>query len=242
MTTTAPGEPGDELTRAVRATEAGRIVVLYDDVTDGDTLLVGAAAAATTESLAFLVRHGSGYVCAAAPAAQWDRLRVPSMAPPGRSPDGVHFGVAVDAAQSVTTGISARDRAQTLRVVADGRSEPGDLVRPGHLATVRLHEDGLRGRPVPEEGAGELGRLADIGDVVMFAHLVSILQPTEIASPAEARRFADAHQLARVGLRRLLDHVGATPAPPPLMGLAGRTGSRLMSNGHRPRGGGIPAA
>ena len=107
---------------ALRALRAGGLVIVVDDQTrenEGD--LVMAAERATPESMAFIVRHTSGFVCVAMPTAVADALELPPMVPSARNSDRMRtaYGVTVDARTGVSTGISAADRAHTARVLAD---------------------------------------------------------------------------------------------------------------------------
>ena len=116
--------------QALDALRAGRPVLVLDDAdreNEGDVVL--AAQSATQEWLAWTIRHTSGYICAPMPDEIADRLDLPLMV--ARNEDSLRtaYTITVDAAEGVTTGISAADRARTLRVLADPAATPGDLVR-----------------------------------------------------------------------------------------------------------------
>ncbi len=124
----------DPVERAVADIAAGRAVVVVDDEgreKEGD--LVFAAAGATPELMAFTVRHSSGVICAPMPGELLDRLDMGRMT--SRNDDRLKtaFTVSVDARSGVTIGISAADRARTVRLLADPATRPGGLTRPGHV-------------------------------------------------------------------------------------------------------------
>jgi hypothetical protein len=133
---------------AIAAIAAGRTVVLLDDTgpaAEGE--LVIAAQKATTELVAFMVRHGSGFLCVPLPADECKRLALPPMQTVwehGRAPA---YTVTVDARTGIGTGISAADRATTLRVLADASTRADDLARPGHVVSQHTQDGGVR--PVP---------------------------------------------------------------------------------------------
>lgn len=197
----------DTVDGAARQLAGGGTVLVLDDTGDPTTgVLVSAAEHATISSIAFAVRHTSGLLCAAMPAARLDALELPPMppgrtgpAPTDRSPS--RFRVAVDAARGISTGISAADRALTMRVLADPSSTPTDLVRPGHVLPVRA--DGLLDDPTPAAAAVALLTRAGLAPVGMIATVVD--DDGELPSQAQLRRFAERHALASVSVRELVD-------------------------------------
>ena len=106
-----------------------------DRENEADVIL--AAQSATPEWIAWTIRHSSGYLCAPMTAARADALDLPLMVPHSQDPRRTAYTVTVDAATGVTTGISAADRARTLRVLADPASGREDLIRPGHVLPLR---------------------------------------------------------------------------------------------------------
>lgn len=172
---------------------ASRPVVLVGD--HMDTHLVVAADRATTRSLAFLIRHGSGFVCAAVTQRACDRLSLPPMVGAASDDDGDHCTVAVDAIEGVGTGISAADRAKTLRLLADPRSVTTDFARPGHVVPVRARTLGVLTRPGPAEATVDLLSAAGLHRVGAYAALVSQTDSIRMADAPEGSRFAEAHQL-----------------------------------------------
>lgn len=158
---------------ALQELAAGRPVLVADDAGREDEVdVIFAASAATPEWVAWTVRHTSGYLCAPLPAARADALGLPLMVARSEDPRGTAYTVSVDAAVGVTTGISASDRARTLRVLADPASGPTDLIRPGHVLPLRAVPGGVLERPGHTEAAVDLVRLAGLGEVAAIAELV----------------------------------------------------------------------
>ncbi|MES4830987.1 3,4-dihydroxy-2-butanone-4-phosphate synthase, partial [Streptomyces anthocyanicus] len=147
----------DPVEQAVADIAAGRPVVVVDDENrenEGD--LVIAAEKATEEIVAFMMTECRGLICAPMEGEELDRLRLPQMVDDNTESMKTAFTVSVDAgaAHGVTTGISAADRATTLRLLAGGTAEPGDLVRPGHVFPLRARPGGLGVAVADEHAAG----------------------------------------------------------------------------------------
>jgi 3,4-dihydroxy 2-butanone 4-phosphate synthase/GTP cyclohydrolase II len=186
---------------------AGRPVLVLDTAdreNEGD--LVIAAEAITSESMSFLVRHSSGYICVAMPAEWADRLGLPLMCSANHERRQTAFGVAVDAAEGISTGISAHDRAITARVLADPASTPQDLRRPGHLVPLRAVAEGVLSRAGHTEAAVDLARLAGLSPVAVLAALISKVNPVHIAGQEELRAFALDQDLAVVDIAEIREH------------------------------------
>ncbi|MFI7385833.1 bifunctional 3,4-dihydroxy-2-butanone-4-phosphate synthase/GTP cyclohydrolase II [Streptomyces sp. NPDC049813] len=155
----------DPVEQALRDIAAGRPVVVVDDEdreNEGD--LVVAAEKITPEIVAFMMSECRGLICAPMEGAELDRLDLPQMVGDNTESMKTAFTVSVDAsgAHGVTTGISAADRATTLRLLAGGTAEPGDLVRPGHVFPLRARTGGVLARNGHTEAAVDLARLAGL--------------------------------------------------------------------------------
>lgn len=158
---------------ALDSLRAGRPVLVLDATdreNEGDVVL--AAQTLTDAWMAWTVRHTSGYVCAPMPAGLADRLDLPPMVTANRDPRRTAYAVSVDAAHGVTTGISAADRAHTIRLLGDHRSGPGEFVRPGHVLPLRARDGGVLERPGHTEATVDLCRLAGLEPVGAIAELV----------------------------------------------------------------------
>ena len=155
------------------ALRAGKPVIVADDESrenEGDAIM--AAEFATQEWLAWMIRHTSGYLCAPMPNAIADRLELPPMVERNEDVRGTAYTISVDAADRVSTGISAADRAHTLRVLADPASTPDQLIRPGHVIPLRAVDGGVRERAGHTEAAVDLMRLAGLEPVAVIGELV----------------------------------------------------------------------
>jgi 3,4-dihydroxy 2-butanone 4-phosphate synthase/GTP cyclohydrolase II len=148
---------------SVAALQTGGFAVVVDDEdreNEGD--LIMAAEAATPESVAFMIRHTSGLLCVPLPGERLDQLRLPLMAADNTESQRTAFTVSVDLAAGITTGISASDRAATIRALAASETRPEDLARPGHVFPLRYSEGGVLKRAGHTEAAIDLCRLAGL--------------------------------------------------------------------------------
>ncbi|WP_114853872.1 GTP cyclohydrolase II [Brachybacterium sp. YJGR34] len=199
----------DPVPAAIAAIAAGRPVVVVDDAdreNEGDLIL--AASAATPELIGFAVRHSSGLLCAPMPAERADALRLPLMVPENADPLRTAYTVSVDAAEGVTTGISAADRARTLQVLAAGASGPEDLIRPGHVLPLRAREGGVLTRRGHTEAAVDLTRLAGRSEVGLIVELVH--DDGSLRRGPALRDFADEHGLVMISIEDLVRFRTAT--------------------------------
>ena len=153
----------DAIDDVVRAIADGRIVIVTDDAdreNEGD--LVMAAEKATPETINFMAMHGRGLICVPITNARADELELQRMVAQNREMYRTDFTVSVDAAKGVTTGISAHDRAATIRTIARPKSGPNDLVQPGHIFPLRAKEGGVLRRAGHTEAAVDLARMAGL--------------------------------------------------------------------------------
>lgn len=159
---------------ALDALRAGKPVIVADDENrenEGDVVL--SAQLATPEWLAWTVRWSSGFICAPMPGEWADRLDLPPMVEVNQDARSTAYTVSVDAADRVSTGISATDRAHTLNVLADPDSTPTSVIRPGHILPLRAVDGGVRERGGHTEAAVELMRLAGVHPVGAIAEVVA---------------------------------------------------------------------
>ncbi|PXY30500.1 3,4-dihydroxy-2-butanone-4-phosphate synthase [Prauserella flavalba] len=205
---------GDGIAQAILDIEKGRPVVVVDDGDrDDEGDLVFAAAAATPELVAFAVRHTSGFVCTALPAQVADRLRLPPMTAVNQNVRGTDHAVTVDARDGVTTGISARDRARTIRLLADPGASPHSFARPGHVVPLRACPGGVLRRPGHTEAAVDLARLAGCAPVAALSRIVSPTDDRGMARLDELTVFAKDHDLRLITISDLVDHLRRTSPP-----------------------------
>ncbi|HYA66238.1 MAG TPA: bifunctional 3,4-dihydroxy-2-butanone-4-phosphate synthase/GTP cyclohydrolase II [Burkholderiaceae bacterium] len=172
----ASGEPSvfastSELVEDIRN---GRIVVLIDDEdreNEGD--LVFAAEFVTPEKINFLAKHGRGLICMPITAEHARQLNLPPMVGSNRSVHGTNFTVAIEAAEGVTTGISAADRAHTIRVASQPDARPSDLVQPGHVFPLVSQPGGVLVRAGHTEACCDLARLAGLHPAAVLCEIMN---------------------------------------------------------------------
>ena len=159
--------------QALAELRAGRPVLVADsEDRENEADVVLAAQTATTEWVAWTIRHSSGYLCAPMTAARADALDLPLMVPHSQDPRRTAYTVTVDAAEGITTGISAADRTRTIQVLADPSATAADLIRPGHVLPLRAIPGGVLHRAGHTEAAVDLCRLAGLEEVAAIAELV----------------------------------------------------------------------
>ena len=197
------GVPLDDVARAVTDVAAGRPVVVVDDAereNEGD--IIFAASKATPELLAFTIRYTSGVICAPMTGEMLDRLQLPLMTSQNAERMRTAFAITVDARDGVTTGISAADRARTIKTLADSATEPYEIVRPGHVFPLRYSPGGVLRRPGHTEAAVDLARLAGLTPAGVLAEIVN--DDGTMARLPRLREFADEHGLALISIEQLI--------------------------------------
>ena len=206
MTGTAPDPvPLDSVERAVADIAAGRPVVVVDDANrenEGD--IVFAASKATTELMAFTIKYARGLICVPMLGEDLDRLQLPPMTSDNQEHMGTAFTISVDARDGITTGISAADRARTVRVLVDSATEPYEIVRPGHIFPLRYAPGGVLRRAGHTEAAVDLARLAGLAPAGVVAEIFN--DDGTMARLPELRAFADEHGLALITIAQLIDY------------------------------------
>src|SRR5579872_2171345 len=162
------------VTAAIAAFARGEIVIVADDddrENEGDLFV--AASLCTPDKMAFIIRHTSGIVCAPLTPDQARRLHLDPMVAANDAPLGTAFTVSVDVRHGLTTGISAEERANTVRALANGNIGPGDFVRPGHVFPLIAKEGGVLMRSGHTEAAVDLCKLAEVEPVAAICELVN---------------------------------------------------------------------
>lgn len=191
--------------QAVKEIAAGRPVIVVDDAdreNEGD--LIFAAEKATPELLAFMVRYTSGYICAPLTEDDADRLELPPMYHTNQDRRGTAYTVTVDAREGVSTGISAADRAHTIRLLSDPATDPTDLARPGHVVPLRAKPGGVLRRPGHTEAAVDLAVLAGLRPAGVLCELVND-DGTMMRVP-DLTRFAAEHDLTMITIADLIEY------------------------------------
>ena len=193
----------DTVEAALAEIAAGRPVVVVDDEDredEGD--LIMAADAVTPEWMAFIIRHTSGLVCLPMTGAALDRLGIPAMVHQNDDRMQTAFAVSVDARSGVTTGISARDRARTARLLADPRTGSADLTRPGHLLPLRAREGGVLVRAGHTEAAVDLARIAGLAPAGVICEITK--KDGTMARVPDLMAFARKHKLPIITIADLI--------------------------------------
>lgn len=153
--------PVSSIEDIIAEARAGRMTILVDDESrenEGDFFIP--AGAVTPEIINFMTMYGRGLVCLAMDGALVDRLELPMMTARNTSRFQTAFTVSIEAREGVTTGISAFDRAHTIKVAIDPASTPGDLATPGHVFPIRAKDGGVLTRPGHTEATVDIARLA----------------------------------------------------------------------------------
>lgn len=201
---TAEADAGfDSIDTAIADIAAGKAVIVVDDEdreNEGD--LVFAAAMATQELVAFTVRYSAGVICVPLTAADCDRLALPQMLIDNEDRKGTAFTVSVDAKHDVTTGISAAERALTIRTLADPATVAGELSRPGHVFPLQAREGGVLVRPGHTEAAIDLATLAGLPPAAGICEIVN--DDGSMARLPQLREFAAEHGLTLISIADLI--------------------------------------
>ncbi|MDE2578679.1 MAG: 3,4-dihydroxy-2-butanone-4-phosphate synthase [Hyphomicrobiales bacterium] len=200
----APGAPaGASVMEAIEAIARGEMVVVTDDddrENEGD--LVMAASLCTPEKMAFIIRNCCGIVCAPLTGDEARRLHLAPMVASNDAPLGTAFTVSVDARHGLTTGISAEQRANTVRALANGNMGASDFVRPGHVFPLIAREGGVLMRSGHTEAAVDLCRLAGLPPVGVICELAN--DDGTVMAGAQIDDFARKHALKRISVADLI--------------------------------------
>lgn len=197
--------PFGTIAQALRDLAAGRPVVVVDDAdreNEGD--LVVAAELATAETLAFLVRWTSGVICVPLTGPDCDRLGLPPMHHTNTDRKQTAYTVSVDALAGTSTGISAADRALTIRLLADPLAKAEDFTRPGHVFPLRAKEGGVLRRPGHTEAGVDLARLAGLHPAAAIGEVVN--EDGTMQRLPELTAFAAEHGLTLISIADLVAH------------------------------------
>jgi 3,4-dihydroxy 2-butanone 4-phosphate synthase / GTP cyclohydrolase II len=186
---------------------AGKMIILVDDEdreNEGDLCL--AAELVTPEAISFMAIHGRGLICLALDEDQVDRLRLPMMHVPGRNgpPLGTAFTVSIEAATGVTTGISAADRAHTIKAAIHPQARPEDVVTPGHVFPLKARRGGVLVRTGQTEGVVDLARLAGLAPAGVICEIMK--DDGTMARMADLELFAQRHGLAILTVADLIHY------------------------------------
>ena len=200
-----PASPHISIAQAIEDIRAVRMVIVVADQdreNEGD--LTMAADLVTPEAINFMASHGRGLICVALTEERVEALRLPMMTHDNRSPHGTAFTVSIDARNDISTGISARERAHTIRVAVAPDAKPDDLVTPGHIFPLRAKRGGVLVRSGHTEGAVDLARLAGCSPAGVICEIMR--EDGEMARVADLETFALHHGLGIVQIADLIHY------------------------------------
>ena len=195
--------PIQRVEAALKDFRAGKMVILVDDEdreNEGDLAL--AAEKVTPEAINFMARYGRGLVCLALTEDRCDYLKLPPMVSDNTSSFGTAFTVSIEARRGVTTGISAADRATTIRAAIAEETQPEDLARPGHVFPLRARKGGVLVRTGQTEGSVDLARLAGMTSAAVICEIMK--DDGTMARRPDLELFAREHDLRIVTIADII--------------------------------------
>ncbi len=198
-----PHSPFTDVPTAIEEVRAGRMIVVVDDEdreNEGDLTL--AAEKVTPEAINFMAKYGRGLVCLAMTEERLDHLRIGPMTSENTSQYGTAFCEAIDARDGVTTGISAHDRAHTIKVAINPKTRPSDLARPGHMFPLRARKGGVLVRAGQTEASVDLARLAGMIPAGIICEIMK--DDGTMARVADLIEFCRQHEMKMLTVAELI--------------------------------------
>ncbi len=195
----------NSIDEAIEAIRAGEVIIIVDDEdreNEGD--FVCAAEKTTPEIVNFMVRYGRGMVCVPLTEQRMEDLQLGMMVDGNTALHGTNFTVTVDYVHGTTTGISAADRAATIRALADPATRPTDLARPGHIFPLKAVQGGVLRRAGHTEAAADLGRLAGLQPVGVVCEILK--EDGTMARTSELFAIAEEHSLKIITVNQLIEY------------------------------------
>src|ERR1700677_1553788 len=204
----------ERIAGAIADIRSGKMVILVDDEdreNEGDLTMVGQFV--TPEAINFMAPFGRGLICVTLSEEHVERLKLPMMESPGRlgPPLGTAFTVSIEARQGVSTGISAADRAHTIRVAASPDARPEDVITPGHVFPLRARRGGVLVRTGQTEGSVDLARLAGLTPSGVICEIMN--EDGTMARMPDLERFAQKHGLRILTIADLIQYRLFTERP-----------------------------
>ncbi|HET6373714.1 MAG TPA: bifunctional 3,4-dihydroxy-2-butanone-4-phosphate synthase/GTP cyclohydrolase II, partial [Candidatus Polarisedimenticolia bacterium] len=180
------------------------VIIVDDEDRENEGDLAIAAEAVTPETINFMARHGRGLICLALTGERLERLEIPLMVEENTAPYRTAFCVSIEARHGVTTGISAADRAQTVKVAIDPATRPSDLTRPGHVFPLRAAPGGVLKRAGQTEAVVDLARLAGLTPAGVICEVMN--EDGTMARIPQLARFAARHTLKIITVADLIGY------------------------------------
>ncbi|MBL7054568.1 3,4-dihydroxy-2-butanone-4-phosphate synthase [Candidatus Woesearchaeota archaeon] len=193
-----------EIGEAVKDIKEGRFIIIVDDENrenEGD--LVIAAEKADADQINFMIKYGRGLVCMPIIGSRLDELKIPLMTKENTESTKCQFTVSVDS-KNTSTGISAFDRALTVKAILDDNTEPGDLLRPGHMFPLRYKENGLSARAGHTEAAVDIVKLAELYPAAVICEIIN--DNGKMARLEDLEKFAEKFELKIITIKDLIRH------------------------------------
>ena len=188
---------------AVNDFKKGKFVIVVDDKhRENEADIVLAAERVTPQKINFMIKSARGLVCVPMLGKRLDELRLPLMTKINTEFTKTAFTISVDSKKGTTTGISAYDRAKTIKVLIDKNTKPNNLARPGHVFPLRCEENGLSKRAGHTEAAIELAKLANIYPAAVICEIIG--ENGKMAKMPELRRFAKKYGLKIMRIRDII--------------------------------------
>jgi len=193
------------ITDALTDLKDGKCIILVDDEdreNEGDLVL--AAELVTAESINFMAKHGRGLICLALTPDRVEELKLPPQTNENTAAFGTAFTVSIDAARDITTGISAGDRATTIKLAVNPKAKPVDFARPGHVFPLKAHKGGVLKRAGQTEGSVDLARLAGLNPAAVICEIMN--DDGTMARVPELFKFAKQHDLKIITIKDLIQY------------------------------------
>ena len=191
---------------AINEFKKGKFLIVVDNKhRENEADLVVSAEKITPQKINFMIKHARGLVCVPMLGKRLDELKLPLMTKINTEFTKCAFTVSVDAKKGTKTGISAFDRAKTIKALIDKNTKPNDLARPGHVFPLRYDENGLSKRPGHTEAAIELARLAKLYPAAVICEIIG--ENGKMAKMTELRRMANKHNLKIIKVRDLIEYI-----------------------------------
>ncbi|MDC9604730.1 3,4-dihydroxy-2-butanone-4-phosphate synthase [Xenorhabdus griffiniae] len=199
------GTPFERVERALAALRAGQgVMVLDDENRENEGDMIFAAETMTVEQMALTIRHGSGIVCLCLTEERRQQLKLPMMVENNSSQYQTAFTVSIEAAQGVTTGVSAADRITTIQAAIADDAQPSDLSRPGHVFPLRAQSGGVLTRRGHTEATIDLVKMAGFKPAGVLCELTN--DDGSMARAPEVIEFAKRHNMPVVTIEDLVDY------------------------------------
>jgi 3,4-dihydroxy 2-butanone 4-phosphate synthase/GTP cyclohydrolase II len=190
---------------AIEDIKKGKFIIIVDDrqrENEGDIVI--AAEKITGEKLNFMITHGKGLVCMPIIGSRLDELKIPLMTEENTEVTKCQFTVSVDA-KDVSTGISAFDRALTIKTILDKKTKPEDLLRPGHIFPLRYNGNGILTRQGHTEAAVDIVKLANLYPAAVICEIIN--DNGTMARLDDLKKFSKKHNLKMIMIRDLVEFI-----------------------------------